>query len=162
MGPLYVDINDLIPHLGFPIITIGDVVTSHFETAGVSPNVSIIDQLTKREPIDFPPPFQNIDFHIEVKNPPGVLTDELVHAINQSINNPDEPSQILVTGEEDLATLPAIMLAPLESSIIYGQPDLGMVHILVTPDARHDAWDLLSQFDGDLDSVFSMIAQSDL
>ena len=162
MGPLYVDINDLIPHLGFPINTIGDVVTSHFELAGVSPNVSKIDQLTKREPIDFPPPFQNIDFHIEVKNPPGVLTDELVHAINQSINNPDEPSQIFVTGEEDLATLPAIMLAPLESSIIYGQPDLGMVHILVTTDAKRDAWDLLSQFDGDLDSVFSTIAQSDL
>ena len=54
------------------------------------------------------------------------------------------------------------MLAPLESSIIYGQPDLGMVHILVPPDARHDACDLLSQFDGDLESVFSMIAQSDL
>ena len=102
MGPLYVDINDLIPHLGFPIITIGDVVAFHFETAGVSPNVSIIDQLTKREPIDFPPPFQNIDFHIEVKNPPGVLTDELVHAINQSLNDHDGPSQILVIGEEDL------------------------------------------------------------
>ena len=106
--------------------------------------------------------FQNIDFHIEVKNPPGVLTDELVHAINQSLNDRDGPSQILVIGEEDLATLPAIMLAPLESSIIYGQPDLGMVHILVTSDAKRDAWNLLSQFDGDLDSVFSMITQSDL
>ena len=79
-----------------------------------------------------------------------------------TVNNHDEPSQILVIGEEDLATLPAIVLAPLKSSIIYCQPDLGMVHILVTTDAKRDAWDLLSQFDGDLDSVFSTIAQSDL
>ncbi len=157
MGPLYVDTNDLIPHLGFPIITIGDVVTSHFETAGIPPKVSIIDQLTKREPVDFTPPFQNLDFYIELKNPPGVLTDELVYAINQSINHQDGTSQILVVGEEDLATLPAIMLAPFESSIIYGQPNLGMVHVMVTPATKQSVWNLLSQFDGDIHSVFPMI-----
>ena len=41
--------------------------------------------------------FSDIDFHIEVKNPPGVLTDELVHAINQSLNDP--PSRKKTTNQ---------------------------------------------------------------
>ena len=157
MGSLYVDTNDLLPHLGPLIITIGDVVTSHFESARISPDVSIIDHLTNREPIDLLPSLQTIDFFTELENPPGVLTHELVQAINQAINHQDGCSQILVIGEEDLATLPAIMLAPVESSIIYGQPNMGMVHVIVTSATKQDAWNLLSQFDGDVDSIFPMI-----
>ena len=39
--------------------------------------------------------------------------------------------KIVVEGEEDLATLPAILYAPPGSVVVYGQPDEGSVLVKV-------------------------------
>ncbi len=162
MGIVYTNIEDMAPHLGPSIITIGDVVTSIFEAAGIPPDISIIDQLTEREPINFPRPFSHLDPIFKINNPPGVLTEELVQAIHKAIQHRNKPCQILIIGEEDLSTLPAIMLASIGTSIIYGQPNRGMVHVLVTTTIKQTVWDILSNFDGNLSSVFSMGVELDL
>ena len=38
---------------------------------------------------------------------------------------------IIVNGEEDLFTLPAILYAPVGTSVLYGQPDEGLVVVSV-------------------------------
>ena len=44
--------------------------------------------------------------------------------------------KIIVDGEEDLATLPAILYAPLGSAVVYGQPNEGSVLVDVTPEKK--------------------------
>jgi uncharacterized protein (UPF0218 family) len=71
--------------------------------------------------------------HIHIKNPPGVITDELWNAIENAFANIDEgPYCIEIDGEEDLATLPAIYLAPRDVTIIYGLPNKGIVVVTAT------------------------------
>jgi uncharacterized protein (UPF0218 family) len=64
-----------------------------------------------------------------VDNPPGVLTDELIELITDSIktSTSDNPIIIVVDGEEDLAVLPAILNSPEDTYILYGQPKEGVV-----------------------------------
>jgi hypothetical protein len=82
---------------------------------------------------------QNLDHDsyktIEVKNPAATLTKELIDVIRDSLNS-DERVKIIVDGEEDLATLPAILYAPLGSAVVYGQPDEGSVLVDVTPEMK--------------------------
>jgi uncharacterized protein (UPF0218 family) len=82
---------------------------------------------------------QNLDHDsyktIEVKNPAATLTKGLIDVIRDSLNS-DERVKIIVDGEEDLATLPAILYAPLGSAVVYGQPDEGSVLVDVTPEMK--------------------------
>lgn len=50
---------------------------------------------------------------------------------------------ILVSGEEDLAVIPCILLSPLETLVLYGQPDKGMVEIEVTLEIKNSLCTLL-------------------
>jgi len=57
----------------------------------------------------------------------------------------ERKTQIFVDGEEDLAVLPAMILAPDASIIIYGQPDEGIVLIKVDEEMRNRAKDILKK-----------------
>ena len=63
------------------------------------------------------------------------MTLELVSAISEAFSA-DEPVQIMVNGEEDLAALPAIILAPVSSVVIYGLPNEGAIVVTVTADVK--------------------------
>ena len=43
-----------------------------------------------------------------------------------------DATAIIVEGEEDLLTLPVIKFAPLGALVVYGQPYVGMVLVMVT------------------------------
>ncbi|MCK5157960.1 MAG: DUF359 domain-containing protein, partial [Candidatus Heimdallarchaeota archaeon] len=49
---------------------------------------------------------------------------------------PKEPIVLLITGEEDLLVFPAVLEAPENSFVVYGQPHEGIVLIKVTMNAR--------------------------
>lgn len=159
MGQIYTTVEDLLPVLGFPLITVGDVVTSHFNLSGRSPNVSIIDHLTQRKPINLSPDPLHVDFFLEVENPPASLTEELIQIVYWAVNESSGISQILVNGEEDLAVLPVIVSAPIGASVVYGQPNMGMVHVPVTSEIQRHVWDLLSKFDGDIEPFFKNMSK---
>ena len=64
-------------------------------------------------------------FIIYVPNPPGRITKELVEGVDDAVKKVIKRGQkqiIIVDGEEDLAAVPAILLAPLGAKVIYGQP----------------------------------------
>jgi len=134
-----------------PLLAVGDVVSYHLLKSGRQPDVMVIDGKTEREAVD-----SEIDARLAessgtvraVQNPPAELSEELLVTLGEAIAL-DEPVTIRVDGEEDLATLPAIIAAPLGSSVIYGQPGEGMVHVAVTADQTATARELLAQFDGD-------------
>jgi len=48
----------------------------------------------------------------------------------------EEKIKIIVEGEEDLATLPAILYAPMGSAVVYGQPNEGSVLVDVTAEKK--------------------------
>jgi len=52
----------------------------------------------------------------------------------------------VIDGEEDLLTLPAILLAPLSSLVLYGQWDRGAVMVEVTEEMKNQVKKLLERF----------------
>ncbi|OFV68222.1 MAG: protein containing DUF359 [Candidatus Syntrophoarchaeum caldarius] len=113
------------------LIAVGDVVTHYLLCFGVIPHLVIVDERTKRGEIPEEIRVDRGDFRkVEVENPAGVITVELDRAIKNAMSS-DHPVQIWVNGEEDLAVLPVIKYAPLASIVIYGQPDEGVVAVVV-------------------------------
>jgi hypothetical protein len=81
---------------------------------------------------------------INVKNPAGTLTDELICALTYAVLHP--PVTINVDGEEDLAVLPLIIAAPLGAIVLYGQPHQGVVMRIVNREAQNTAQFYLDHF----------------
>jgi len=52
-----------------------------------------------------------------------------------------------VDGEEDLAVLPVLLIAPLGFSIFYGQPNEGLVQVQVTEENKEQAYQFVNSFD---------------
>jgi len=78
---------------------------------------------------------------IMVDNPAGTITDEAELAIKLGFEH--APAKIEVKGEEDLLVLPCIMHAEEGTAIYYGQPERGIVKIIVNPESRKKAKEIL-------------------
>jgi len=113
------------------IIAIGDVTSKNLVEIGIQPQICIVDNITKRKPIQHN--LNHTNNIIYVNNPAGVLTDEFVDACINSIHEAttDNPIIIQVKGEEDLAVLPCVINSPKDAFILYGQPDEGVVLVKV-------------------------------
>ena len=69
------------------------------------------------------------------KNPAGTITSGLVSALKRIFSRTrrtKKPAKLFVEGEEDLAVIPVILLAPPGSIVAYGQPRKGVVVMKVT------------------------------
>ena len=127
------------------LIAVGDIVTAEFIEAGLKLDVAVVDFLVMRSPVDkkIRRTIDSFDVKIvRVKNPAGTITQELRTALDEA----KPPLKIIVDGEEDLATLPAVLSAPLGSVVVYGQPDEGIVIVEVTESKRREFKMLLEQF----------------
>ncbi|GGM57757.1 uncharacterized protein (UPF0218 family) [Halarchaeum rubridurum] len=148
LGPVFTDAHELLADAGDPIIAVGDVVNSHLGRAGVTPHVAVVDGKTERERVadavldDIPETPRSV----AVASEPGTLSAELIEALRDAIAAA-EPTRIDVTGEEDLATVPAVLLAPADASIVYGQPGEGMVRANVTTGLRERVRELAEELE---------------
>jgi len=151
LGPLYTDAAALLADAGRPIIAVGDVVTYHLRRAGHAPSVAIVDGKTKREAVDeeIREALADPEHRRDVENPPGALSEALLSTLAEAVASED-PITIVVDGEEDLAALPAVLVAPLGATVVYGQPDKGMVRVAVTEDSKAEMRALIEQMDGDV------------
>jgi hypothetical protein len=86
-----------------------------------------------------------------VANPQATLSADLLTELRAAIDRAadGETTVLVVEGEGDLAALPVLVAAPDGASLVYGQPDEGMVLATVTPEVREGALDLLERMDGD-------------
>ncbi|WP_049979772.1 GTP-dependent dephospho-CoA kinase family protein [Halolamina rubra] len=158
-GPLYTDIDELLADAGEPIIAVGDVVTYHLREAGHEPHVAVVDGLTERAAIseEIRAGLEGAGEHrIDVVNDPAELSRDLLLSLREAVDA-EADTLLVVEGEEDLATLPAVLAAPLGGSVVYGQPGEGMVLIEVTEAARAEMRDLLVRFDGDADAALAAL-----
>lgn len=118
------------------IVSVGDRVTYTLLKHGFSPVLCIVDFILERKPypLEMKACIQAFGkIHVKIKNPPGTITDELWDAINTVFQNPQtSPVCIEVEGEEDLASLAAIYLAPPGVTVIYGLPNKGVVVVQAT------------------------------
>ena len=118
------------------IVSVGDQVTATLLRHNITPVLCIVDFIIKRSAYEKDLAKQIKNFpgkHINVTSPPKVLSDELWDAIAAVYGRLDQgPFCIEVTGEEDLAALAAIYLAPSDVTVIYGMPDKGVVVVKAT------------------------------
>lgn len=115
------------------IISVGDVVSDTMIKYGVSPQVLIVDNKVMREPIT-PIPAQ-VDQILHTKNPPGTLTNEAWSVMQEALKR-EKRTKIMVEGEDDLLTLAAVLRAPENSFVVYGQPCEGIVVVKVTEQVK--------------------------
>jgi len=112
------------------LITVGDVVSLTFRKHGIKPFLSVYDGRTERREMTEFAILVESEEKDQVVNPAGMITRQLVECIRGRIEGTG--GLILVDGEEDLALLPAILLAPVGTDIVYGWP--GKCMMLVTTD----------------------------
>ena len=113
-----------------PLIAVGDFTVSKLLESRIIPKLSIVDFHTQRTKI-----YDNLTqlgfnqnySKRSVINYPGEISQELIFAVERGIKSSLACHIILVKGEEDLATIPSIMLSPLGTTVCYGQPQQGTV-----------------------------------
>ena len=116
------------------IITVGDRTTENLLQLGIKPQIQIVDGLEKRSKRVVPTD-DKTNTKLFCKNPPGEITDESMRVIQEAFSS-EPPVRILVDGEEDLLVIPVCIYAPENSIVMYGQPNEGLVIVIVTPEIR--------------------------
>jgi len=150
LGKLFSNMAAAVEHIQrlrpVRLIAVGDVVAAELLAAGLKPDLMIVDFKVMRAPVD-DKTRRAIDAHrihtVRVRNPAGTVTPELCNAF-ESIQL---PAKIIVEGEEDLATLPAVLTAPIGSVVAYGQPKEGMVLVEVTERKKREFQELFELFE---------------
>ena len=163
-GPVFTDAEALLASAGEPLIAVGDIVTYHLLEAGCQPDVAFVDERTERSAVEdgirqtvVGDGEQWYDRRIDVANPSATLTASLIEALREGLAATDTTTVVIVYGEEDLATLPAIIGVPDGASVVYGQPGAGMVHVAVDDAVRDRTDAILDRMRGDPDRLRDMM-----
>jgi uncharacterized protein (UPF0218 family) len=131
------------------IVSVGDKVTYTLLKHGITPILCIVDYKLERKsyPLEMKTFIQKfITRRLQIKNPPGTITDELWDAIKTIFQNlSNRPVCIEVDGEEDLASLAAIYLAPRGVTVIYGLPNRGVVVVKATTSNKQKVKEVLDR-----------------
>jgi hypothetical protein len=145
LGPVLQE-EGLVPLLADagPVCTVGDMTTETLHRMGVPIHLAVVDYQTKRrrdarwERALAPVGERTLD----VENPAATITAGLYNGVMSSWES-GESVKIVVRGEEDLASLPAILHAPGGATVIYGIPDTGLCLVQVDERARDVVRDVL-------------------
>jgi len=143
-GTLYREISEVLPLIrGSPVFSVGDVVTYRLTEQGIVPDIAVIDGHTMRSPCDRSPLI--LAHRITVPNPAGTLSEELLEGLKEALEH--MPALVCVDGEEDLAVIPLVMMAPEGTHILYGQPGEGLVLRVVDLAAKQKAREMFACFE---------------
>jgi uncharacterized protein (UPF0218 family) len=110
------------------IVTVGDMVTLTLFKTGIEPNICIVDFKTKRCGVDADTKKEVSSIgtsYTKVKNPAATITGDMWKAVLEAYKS-TERTRIEVDGEEDLAALVCLSVAPEGTVVIYGIPDMGV------------------------------------
>ncbi len=132
------------------IFAIGDIIVASLYERSIAPSISIIDFLSRREAVE---ETQMSKFKTQIvkryRNRAGTIERGAVSRIkllrDRYMNN-NKPQVLGIWGEEDLLALPSILLAPLDSVVLYGQYNLGVVVVQITEQKKIQVFQLLQKF----------------
>lgn len=135
-NPTPADILQRINQQPTPTVSaVGDVAVSFFLRHHLSLSCGIYDCRVKRRSSNLVEALlPHAATRIQVTNQPATISKNLTKAIKATLDSP--PSFIKIKGEEDLAVLPLVLLTPLNSLIIYGQPGEGLVALRANEEAK--------------------------
>jgi hypothetical protein len=128
------------------VVTVGDRVSQDLADHHILPDVLIVDNKIMRKEI--PPISATADRIVNVKNSAGTITDEAWLAIEKAMKG-SRRTKIVVDGEEDLLTLVAIVTAPENSLVLYGQPRKGVVVVKATAEMKQKVQEIVKAMKGD-------------
>ena len=111
------------------IICVGDKVSETLVRHGFDVQLFIVDGKIMRQSTVL----QNFQVEkvLRVRNPAGMITEEAFHIVMEAAKGTQRTS-VLVDGEEDLLVIPAVLGAPENAFVIYGQPHEGIVVVQAT------------------------------
>ena len=123
------------------IIAVGDLVSKNMIEYHIPVSVIVVDNKIVREKTK--PVQVAVQKVFRVRNPPGMLSPETWDAIDEALKQ-EQLTKVLVDGEEDLLTLVAVVLAPENSLVVYGQPNEGLVAVPVNKETRRKAQGIIN------------------
>jgi|WetSurMetagenome_2_1015567.scaffolds.fasta_scaffold183857_3 GTP-dependent dephospho-CoA kinase len=123
------------------LISVGDVVSNNLHESNIHPKITIIDNKFLRT--QRMPKMATVEKTVNVNNPKGKITKEAILAIKEAIEK-NRHTHIIVNGEEDLLTLIAVLYAPENAYVVYGQPYTGIVVVKVTTEKKAQAQEFLN------------------
>jgi GTP-dependent dephospho-CoA kinase len=123
------------------LISVGDVVSHNLHEHNVHPQITIIDNKFLRT--QSMPDVGSAEKTFNVNNPKGTITEESILTIKEAIEKKLH-THIVVKGEEDLLTLIAVLYAPENAFVVYGQPHSGIVVVKVTAEKKAQAQEFLN------------------
>jgi len=131
------------------LVSVGDQVTFTLLSHGFEPRICIVDYVLERRPYVEAMRAAIAGYGktvVAVRNPPGTISDDLWTVLEGLFRHPERyPARVEVDGEEDLAALAAIALAPGGATIIYGLPNRGVVVVSATPEHKKKVDDVLQR-----------------
>ena len=153
IGTVFTDMEDVFTSQNPQnmLITIGDVVTLSCINHNHQADISVVDLKTRRDGISKEEKKLLHDIHhrLETQNMQGTVEKQAIKTLQNAFANyfsTHKKQLIIVDGEEDLLVIPTILLAPLESLILYGQYNIGIVGVTVTEEKKQEIVDLLAKF----------------
>ncbi len=135
------------------IIVIGDQSSHALLEAGLDPDIIVIDGKVRRQAFEKKIVFGGKE--LKVYNKAGITSKALWNSVKDAITS-RQKTKILVNGEDDLAVLPSVIMSPLGSIVLYGQPELsfdnkkivgGLVCIEIGLEKKKDALRLLREME---------------
>jgi len=130
------------------IIAVGDVAVKELASLSVPLDLGFADLKTERRRVFSAP--KELGFKYSAlffaSNPASRITHSLVNATRKALKL-EKPALVQVSGEEDLAVIPAVLFAPLGSVVVYGQPKEGLVLVPVTEAKKKELLGLLHRFE---------------
>lgn len=152
IGTISTDMKDVLASLNDKtmLLAVGDIVATTVAQYGRQADINVIDGKTRRNIFISD---QAVSF-FEMKqrttnNPAGVITREATNSILAAITDYEtthEKQLIEVSGEEDLLAIPAILLAPLQTVVLYGQFGVGIVVVKVSEQNKNRVQNLFRKF----------------
>lgn len=148
-GQIVTDVHK-IPKENMLLVTVGDIVTYSFRKEYIYPAISIIDFRSKRASLTDSKMLALLPASGKrISNPPGMITAGAVSAYQKALDTflaDSEKNIIAIDGEEDLLALPAILLAPLGSIVMYGIQRVGMIAVSVDEAKKKQIKELVTSF----------------
>jgi len=123
-------------------LMVGDATAKIFLDNNWQFSLGVIDHLIERKPYH-PVVIEKDAIKQKTNNPAGQISQELVTAIQTILATNEQ--WLFVDGEEDLAAVALLFLAPLDSVIYYGQPKTGLVRMVVSESKRQEICKVLQE-----------------
>jgi len=152
LGQIYTDMQEVVDTLDpdVMLIAVGDIVSESLLRIGKQAEISVIDGKSRRKDLQTDYDISFVEtIRRETKNPQGTITQNAAKTLQKAFADYQKTrgkQLVIVSGEEDLLAIPAILLAPLSAVVVYGQFDQGIVVVNISEQNKKHVQNLFGKF----------------